>query len=114
MLKAENSYFPVLLSLVSAIAAFRIGDQRAISAFTKLLNCAGVRSSLLGIDPPRSASFVFTPGSSRDRSSAAASLSMTPLGVPLGAKNPSLNAHLIVHSQFLRGRHIGKRRQPFA
>ncbi len=51
-------YFP------SMFAALRMGDQRAISAFTKLLNFAGVRSPLLGSDPPRSASRVWTPGSS--------------------------------------------------
>jgi hypothetical protein len=43
-------YFP------SMFAALRMGDQRAISALTKPLNFAGVRSPLLGSDPPRSAS----------------------------------------------------------
>ena len=43
-------YFP------SMFAALRMGDQRAISALTKSLNFAGVRSPLLGSDPPRSAS----------------------------------------------------------
>jgi hypothetical protein len=60
-----NCYFPELLSLVSAIAVLRMGDQRAISALTKLSNFAGVRSSFFGIDPPRSASFALTAGSSR-------------------------------------------------
>src|SRR5262249_3761195 len=49
--------------LASTFAALRMGDQRAISAFTKLSNFAGVRSSLVGSDPPRSASRVWTPGS---------------------------------------------------
>src|SRR5262249_48882890 len=49
--------------LPSTFAALRMGDQRAISAFTKLSNFAGVRSSLVGSDPPRSASRVWTPGS---------------------------------------------------
>jgi hypothetical protein len=40
-------YFP------SVFAALRMGDQRAISAFTNSLNFAGARSSLLGSDPPR-------------------------------------------------------------
>ncbi len=51
-------YFP------SLFAAFRMGDQRAISPFTKLANFAGVRSSLLGSDPPSPASRAWTPGSS--------------------------------------------------
>src|SRR6266508_3014160 len=75
--------------LASTFAALRMGDQRAISAFTKLSNFAGVRSSLVGSDPPRSASRVWTPGSSSAWSSAAASLSMMSLGVPLGAKIPA-------------------------
>src|SRR5215831_13936871 len=75
--------------LASTFAALRMGDQRAISAFTKLSNFAGVRSSLVGSDPPRSASRVWTPGSSSAWSSAAASLSMMPFGVPLGAKIPA-------------------------
>src|SRR5262249_51172367 len=44
--------------LASTFAALRMGDQRAISAFTKLSNFAGVRSSLAGSDPPRSATRV--------------------------------------------------------
>src|SRR5262252_4276419 len=75
--------------LASTFAALGMGDQRAISAFTKLSNFAGVRSSLVGSDPPRSASRVWTPGSSSAWSSAAASLSMMPFGVPLGAKIPA-------------------------
>jgi len=47
---------------VPADAALRIGDQRAISAFTNWLNFAGVRSLLGGIDPPSSATFAFTAG----------------------------------------------------
>jgi hypothetical protein len=89
ILKAENSYFPELLSLVSAIAVLRMGDQRAISALTKLSNFAGVRSSFLGIDRPRSASFALTVGSPKDRSSAVASLVITPFYVPFGAKIPA-------------------------
>jgi hypothetical protein len=54
----SSRYFP------SMFAALRMEDQRAISAFTKLLNFAGVRSPLLGSDPPRSASRVWTLGSS--------------------------------------------------
>ena len=42
-----DNYFLELISLLSSLAAFRIGDQRAISAFTKLLNFAGVRSPCL-------------------------------------------------------------------
>jgi hypothetical protein len=38
----------------------RIGDQRAISAFTKRLNFAGVRSLFGGIDPPSSVTFALT------------------------------------------------------
>jgi hypothetical protein len=69
-----------------ADAAFRIGNQRAISAFTKRPNFAGVRSLLGGIDPPSSATFALTLGSSRDWLSAAASLSTMGFGVPFGAK----------------------------
>src|SRR6201982_1881070 len=73
----------------ATFAAFRMGDQRSISAFTNWPNCAGVRSLLGGIDPPSSASFAATPGSSRAVSSAAASLSTIGFGVPLGAKIPA-------------------------
>ena len=74
---------------VPADAAFRTGDQRAISACTKRSNFAGVRSFLGGIDPPSSATFALTPGSSRDLSSAAASWARMGFGVPLGAKIPA-------------------------
>src|SRR3954453_15552642 len=53
-----------LRHFASTLAALRIGDQRAISAFTKASNFAGVRSSLLGNDPPRSDRRLRTPGSS--------------------------------------------------
>src|SRR6516164_6084457 len=72
-----------------ADAAFKIGNQRAISAFTNRLNVAGVRSLLAGIDPPSSATFSFTTGVSKDWSSAAASLSTMGVGVPFGAKIPA-------------------------
>jgi hypothetical protein len=55
-LLARTRYFP------SMFAALRMGDQRAISALTKPLNFVGVRSPLLGSDPPRSASRAWTPG----------------------------------------------------
>lgn len=74
---------------VPADAAFRTGDQRAISACTKRSNFAGVRSLLGGIDPPSSATFGLTPGSSRELSSAAASWARMGFGVPLGAKIPA-------------------------
>ena len=73
----------------SVLAALRIGDQRAISALTKLSNLAGDRSSLVGSDPPRSAKRFSTAGSSSALSSAAASLAITSGGVPLGAKMPA-------------------------
>src|SRR6266404_1823526 len=68
------------------VAALRMGDHRAISALTKLLNFAGVRSSLLGSAPPRSANRAWTSGLSSAWSSAAASFSTTAFGVLLGAK----------------------------
>jgi hypothetical protein len=73
----------------ATFAAFRMGDQRSISAFTNWPNRAGVRSLLGGIDPPSSASFAATPGSSRALSSAAASFSTIGFGVSLGAKIPA-------------------------
>src|SRR4030081_833077 len=66
-----------------------MGDQRAISAFTRRAKLAGVLSGLAGIDPPRSASRFLTEGSSSALSSAAASLAMISLGVHLGAKMPA-------------------------
>jgi ABC transporter substrate binding protein len=70
-------------------AAFRMGDQRAISAFTRRAKLTGVLSCLAGIDPPSSASRFLTKGSSSALSNAAASLAMISLGVPLGAKMPA-------------------------
>src|SRR5215475_7577222 len=84
---SQQRPFPV--HFASVLAVLMMGDQRAISAFTKASNFAGVRSSLLGSDPPRSASRFFTPGSSSAWSSARASLSMTSFGVPFGAKIPA-------------------------
>ena len=67
-------------------AALRIGDQRAISAFTKPPNFAGERSSLPGIEPPSSARRFCTSGSSSALSSAAASLSIDLLRRALRAR----------------------------
>jgi hypothetical protein len=69
--------------------ALRIGDQRSISAFTKPLNFAGVRSFFGGIDPPSSVTFALTTASSKLLSSAAANLLTIGFGVPLGAKIPA-------------------------
>src|SRR5262249_34435011 len=66
-----------------------MGDQRAISAFTRRAKLAGVLSCLAGMDPPSSAMRFLTKGSSSALSSAAASLAMISLGVPLGAKMPA-------------------------
>jgi hypothetical protein len=52
-----------------ADAVFKMGDQRAISAFTKRSNAAGLRSFLAGIEAPRSARRFATAGSSRALSS---------------------------------------------
>jgi hypothetical protein len=49
-----------------ADAVFKMGDQRAISAFTKRSNEAGLRSFLAGIEAPRSARRFATAGSSRE------------------------------------------------
>jgi hypothetical protein len=98
---------------VPADAAFRISNQRAISAFTKRPNVAGVRSLLAGIDPPSSATFAFTAGSSRDWSSAAASLSTMGVGRPRCSSYsrghpPSQSARLVT----LADAHPRKRRKP--
>ena len=95
----------------STLAAFRMGDQRAISAFTKASNFAGVRSSLPGSDPPRSDRRLRTPGSSSAWSSVSASLSMIVLRRALGRKNAGPDAHLIVDAGFLCRRDVGKDRQ---
>src|SRR5712691_9271997 len=78
-----------LLHFAPTVEALRIGDQRAISACTKALNFAGVRSALAGSDPPRSASRFWTSGLSSALSIAEASLSTIGFGVPLGAKIPA-------------------------
>src|SRR4029079_18516682 len=70
-------------------AAFRMGDQRAISAFTRRVKLAGVLSCLAGIDPPRSARRFRTDGSSSALSNALDSLVTISLGVPFGAKIPA-------------------------
>jgi hypothetical protein len=72
---------------IPADADLRSGDQRAISSCTKRSNFAGVRSLLGGIDPPSSATFALTPGSSRDLSSAFASLARMGLRSALGREN---------------------------
>src|SRR5260370_10090391 len=82
-----RAYAPHFASAL--VAALRLGDHRAISALTKLVNFAGVRSSLLGSAPPRSANRAWTSGLSSAWSSAAASFSPTAFGVLLGAKIPA-------------------------
>ena len=78
-----------MCQLVVRDAAFRIGDQRAISAFTSRAKLAELRSCLPGIDPPSSATRFLTKESSSDLSSAAVSLAVISLGIPFGAKMPA-------------------------
>src|SRR3954463_6147015 len=70
-------------------AAFRIGDQRTISAFTRRAKLVGVLSCLAGIVAPKSARRFLTDESSSALSRAAASFAIISLGVPLGAKMPA-------------------------
>src|SRR3954464_13816921 len=70
-------------------AAFRIGDQRTISAFTRRAKLAGVLSCLAGTVPPKSARRFLTDESSSALSRAAASFVIISLGVSLGAKMPA-------------------------
>src|SRR5256885_13611495 len=86
---AEGRRGVAVCQFVGRDAAFKMGDQRAISALTKRAKLTGVLSCLAGIDPPSSASRFLTEGSSSALSSAAASLAMVSLGVPLGAKMPA-------------------------
>src|SRR5262249_29116075 len=70
-------------------AAFGMGDQRAISALTRRLNAAGLRSSFAGIEAPRLARRFATEGSSRALSSATEILPTISFATPLGAKTPA-------------------------
>jgi hypothetical protein len=72
-------------------AAFRMGDQRATSVFTRRAKLVGVLSCFAGIDPPRSASRFLTDESSSALSRAPANLLMSSLGVPFGDRSDAFD-----------------------
>ena len=90
-------------------AALRIGDQRAISAFTKASNFAGVRSSLAGTAPPRSARRFCNRGIVERLVERARELLDDLPGNALGGEDPGPDAHLVVDAELLGGRHVGQR-----